>query len=359
MGAVLDLHCNVSDLMLSEATALVGYKEYPHVDIVDRLTDLFHILADTAEGKVSPVMSSRKLAMIGLYHTTSEPMYGFVRDMEKEELRDGVLNVWLAHCFPWGDVPFLGARTVVVTDNRPDLGEEIAVRFADRFYNMRNEAASWPETMKECLRKALAAKAGPVTIADTADNPGGGAPADSTFFLEEMIAQGISGAAVATFWDPVAVTICQDAGVGAHIDLRLGGKMGRSSGRPLDVSATVIGLSDNVLQELGGVNMSMGHTAAIKVHTGPGQDNRPENGIDVILSRRRIQTVAPNIFTDLGIDPTAKKILVVKSTQHFHAGFAPISKEILYAGDQGALIGDMTKIPYRNVDTSGMWPFTD
>ena len=84
-----------------------------------------------------------------------------------------------------------------------------------------------------------------------------------------------------------------------------------------------------------------------------------EHGLDVILSQHRTQTVAPNIFSDLGIDPERKKILIVKSTQHFYAAFKPISKKILYAGDKGALQRDMTTIPYMHVDPNRFWPFVD
>jgi microcystin degradation protein MlrC len=361
VGAVLDLHANVSDQMLEEATVLVGYKEYPHVDIYQRLEDLFHIIADTAEGKVKPVMSNFESRMIGMYRTTSEPMASFVREMETLESRQDVLNVWLAHCFPWGDVPFIGAKTVAVTDNNQTLADEIAEKLGQKFFELRNEVAAEPDTMQNCLDKALAIKNGPITIADTADNAGGGAPSDSTFFLAEMINHKIDNAAIATIWDPVAVSVCEDAGIGGSLDLRIGGKMGPSSGNPVDLTATVIGLVDEVLQELGGACMSMGRCAAIRVHLNKDQiqTDAPEQGLDVILSQHRTQTMAPNIFTDLGIDPTRKKILIVKSTQHFYAAFKPISKEILYAGDKGALQHDMTTIPYKRVDSNRFWPFVD
>jgi microcystin degradation protein MlrC len=361
VGAVLDLHANVSDQMLKEADVLVGYKEYPHTDIFQRLEDLLHMIADAAEGKIQPVMASFESPMIGLYHTTREPMKSFVREMADLEKQKAVLNVWQAHCFPWSDVPFIGARTVVVTDDNPALADEIAEKMGRKFFEMRSDVSSAPDTMKSCLDKALAAKSGPITIADTSDNPGGGAPSDSTFFLAEMIARNINNAAIATIWDPVAVSICEDAGIGACLPLRIGGKLGPTSGNPVDVSATVMGLTDNVLQELGGTQMSMGRCAAIKIH--PNQDQvqnaTPADGIDLILSQYRVQTMAPNIFSELGIDPNRKKILVVKSTQHFHAAFAPISKQILYAGDMGTLHGDMTAIPYQRVETNRFWPFVD
>jgi microcystin degradation protein MlrC len=85
----------------------------------------------------------------------------------------------------------------------------------------------------------------------------------------------------------------------------------------------------------------------------------PERGIDVVLTQSRSQCYSTEVFTQVGIDPQRKKILVAKSTQHFHAAFAPISKQILYAGDLGALPGDMLKIPFQRVDRRRLWPFTD
>ncbi|MEN8245948.1 MAG: M81 family metallopeptidase [Thermodesulfobacteriota bacterium] len=362
VGAVLDLHANLSDQMLQQASVLVGYKEYPHTDIYQRLEDLFYIVADAAEEKTRPVMHSFALPIIGgSYHTNQEPMQRFVREMEALEKQEAVLNVWLAHGFEYGDVPFLGVRMVAITDNDPVLAEDIAEKMGRKFYNMRKEALSMAETMESCLDKALAAPIGPVTIADTADNAGGGAPSDSTFFLREMMARKIENAGIASIWDPVAVSICEDAGLGACLPLRIGGKLGPTSGNPVDVTATVIGLAENVLQELGGSQMSMGRCAAVKIHLDPDreQDGSPENGIDVILSQHRTQPVTPNIFSELGIDPGRKKILVVKSNQHFYAAFKPISAEILYAGGMGALQSDMTTIPYKRVNTQRFWPFVD
>ena len=129
VGAELDLHCHVTARMVEQATALVGYKEYPHVDVMDRMLDLFAILADTAEGKVDPVVSTFDCRMIGLFPTTAEPMRSFVDEFTALEGQEGILNVWLGHGFPYGDVPDLGATMVVVTDGDAARGaREVAQR---------------------------------------------------------------------------------------------------------------------------------------------------------------------------------------------------------------------------------------
>lgn len=356
VGAELDLHCHITQQMLDHATALVGYKEYPHVDIAARMLDLLAIVTDAAEGKVRPVMSTFDCRMIGMFHTTREPMRSFVDDLAALEGSHGVLNAWVGHGFPYGDVPDLGATLVVVTDDNKPHGDAIAEEMGRKFFAMRDHVRASVMTVAECLTKAAIASAHPVTIADTGDNAGGGAPSDSTFFLAEMIERGIENAAIAPLWDPVAVTVCQDAGVGSTIQLRIGGKMGPSSGNPVDVTATVIALADDLPNALNGVDVPLGASAAIKVHLGEDRSIAPERGIDVVLNSRRGQAYATTIFSELGIDPTQKRMLVVKSTQHFYAAFEPISAQVMYAGDLGALTRDMGRLPFTRANAKRLWP---
>ena len=60
------------------------------------------------------------------------------------------------------------------------------------------------------------------------------------------------------------------------------------------------------------------------------------------------QTFSPEVFTNVGIDPTRKHVLVVKSMQHFYAGFAPIARQILYVSAPGALVPDFKQLNYEN-----------
>jgi microcystin degradation protein MlrC len=352
IGAELDLHCHVTPTMMDTADVLVGYKHYPHTDTYERLLDLFDIVADTQEGKVKPTMASAACKMIGMYHTTREPMSGFVDRMYALEREPGVLNVWLAHGFPYGDVPSIGAHVVVATDNDPTKARDIARRLRDEFFEMRDAVSTTTLNIEAALDLALEDGRRPITIADTADNTGGGAPGDSTFFLDALIKRRIANVAVGPLYDPIAVSVCQDGGTGARLRLRIGGKLGPESGDPLDVDCTVIGLANRVVQTLNGGPSSLGACAAVRIHV-PGDDH----GIDVLLTTRRVQAGSPELFSGAGIDPTTKRIIVVKSTQHFYAGFAPISARVIYTGDRGALAADMRTIPYKRVSTSDYWPF--
>jgi microcystin degradation protein MlrC len=333
---------------------LVGYKHYPHTDTYERLLDLFEIVADTADGEIRPTMATAACNMIGMYHTTREPMSGFVDRMYALEREPGVLNVWLAHGFPYGDVPSIGAHVVVATDNDPAKARELARSLRDQFFEMRHAVGADYQTVEAAIDLAIEDGRAPITIADTADNTGGGAPGDSTFFLRALLDRRIANVALGPLYDPIAVSICQDGGVGAQLRLRVGGKLGPESGDPIDVDCTVIGLSNRVVQTLNGGPSSLGACAAIRIAV---ESDASGAGIEIMLTQRRVQAGSPELFSGAGIDPLTKRLIIVKSMQHFHAGFAPISARVIYTGDRGALPADVRNIPYRRVNTAEFWPF--
>ena len=149
----------------------------------------------------------------------------------------------------------------------------------------------------------------------------------------------------------MAVAVASEAGEGARFDLRLGGKMGPSSGRPLDLRVTVTRVVPGARQTFGsGANRSVSSLGdAVALRAG---------GIDIVVNSIRTQTLGSDAFTSLGIDPRTKRILVVKSMQHFQAAFAPLARQILYVDTPGALVSDLTRIPFRNADRS-QWPICE
>jgi microcystin degradation protein MlrC len=351
IGAELDLHCHLTQTMIDNATAIITFKEYPHIDFAERAEELFYVIADAAEGKVQPHMALYDCNMIGVYPTTAEPMRSFVDHVKGLEGKDGVLSVSIGHGFPWGDVPDLGTRVLVVTDNRPDHGTALAESLGRQLFDMRERIQPPYLTIEGALDRAMAAGRGPVVLADGSDNAGGGAPSDSTFILKALLDRGIENAAVACMWDPIAVQLAMEAGEGAQFDLRLGGKMGPMSGDPLDLHVTVTKIAPKAMQSFGqGPDKGqswLGDTVALHA-----------NGIDIVANSIRTQVLSPDVFTNLGIDPTQKRILVVKSMQHFYAGFAPIAADILYVAALGALMPDLKALPYKKANRR-MWPLSD
>lgn len=350
IGVELDLHCHLTERMVDHANVLITFKEYPHTDFADRAEELFTIIADTLDGKVKPRLSLYDCKMIGVFHTTTEPMRRFVDRMRDSEGNGDILSVSLSHCFPWGDVSEMGARTLVVTNDNKTAGAALAESLGKTLFDLRDQLLPDYLTIDVALDKALSHPTGPVVLADVSDNSGGGAPNDSTFVLRRMLERGIKNAAIACLWDPIAVMVATEAGEGATFDIRLGGKMGPMSGDPLDLTVTVTKVVPDAVQYLGqgkhrGVS-SLGETVALHV-----------DGIDIVVNSLRVQTFSPEVFTNLGIEPTQKQILVVKSMQHFYGNFSPLAADIQYIAAPGALLPHFDQLPYKNINQE-MWPLT-
>jgi microcystin degradation protein MlrC len=177
-----------------------------------------------------------------------------------------------------------------------------------------------------------------------ADNPGGGAAGDSTFILREVLARKLDNVATAILWDPVAVDIARAAGEGASLNMRIGGKVSPQSGDPVDLPVTV------------GEILTEPHPTLV------GRENVwiavTSGGVEIVLTNVRTQVFTPDVFTQVGVDPTGKDIVVVKSSQHFRAGFDPIAAETIYCDTPGTLNSDLASMPFRRIPRP-MWPLDD
>jgi microcystin degradation protein MlrC len=299
-----------------------------------------------ARGEIRPVMSLYDCRMIGSFPTTMQPMRAFVDKMSSLEGKDGVLSVSAAHCFPYADVPEMGARILVITDNQRAAGDRLAKALGDEFFAMRGKTLPPYHTPDGVIDLALA-QPGPVVVADPSDNPGGGAPGDSTVILRRLIERGVQGAAVAPMWDPMAVRLCFMAGVGGRLRLRFGGKTAPSSGLPIDAEVTVTALVREASQAFADARVPLGDCAAIDL-----------GGIAVVLITKRTQAMGVDLFTGMGVTLHDKRIVVVKSTNHFHAAFAPVARQVLYCDSGGPIPRDHRRVPYSRVQRP-IWPLDE
>lgn len=346
IGVELDPHCHMTRKRVHNATLIICYKEFPHTDFVARGEEVVELTLQAARGQIKPVMSLVDCRMIGSFPTTIEPMRGFVDRISALEGKDGVLSISLAHCFPYADVPEMGARVLVVTDNRRQAGDTLARALADEFLGMRGKTQPDYQTPDEAIDIALK-EAGTVVIADPSDNPGGGAPGDSTVILRRLIERGIKGAALGPVWDPMAVRMCFLAGVGGTLDLRLGGKIAPTSGQPIDARVTVTKLVRDATQTFVDAKIALGDCAAISL-----------GGIEVVLISKRTQAMGSDLFTGMGVALAGKKIVVVKSTNHFYAAFKPFASRVLYCDSGGPIPRDHRQVPYTRVQRP-IWPLDD
>jgi len=351
IGVELDLHCHVGERIFEGADLIVAYKEYPHTDIVERLEELWHLTVAAAERHIRPVTAVADCRMVSFWHTTREPMAGFVQRMKALEKEPGVLSVSFGHGFPWGDVADNGAKVWVITDGDAPLAARLAETLRDEIWAQREATHARPVALDGVLDRLQAMHAAspghrPVLIADRADNAGGGAMSDSSFVLRRLLERGIGEVAIGAFWDPGAVRCCADAGVGARMLLRVGGKCGSASGDPVDVPVTVRAVvAAHVQRGFGGAANPCGLSVWA----------RTEGGIDLVLISERQQVLGTDLFTGLGIDLASRRAIVVKSSQHFHAAFAPLASEVHYVDTPGLLRIDMENLPFVKRSTN-YWP---
>ncbi|PDT43458.1 MULTISPECIES: M81 family metallopeptidase [Sinorhizobium] len=341
----LDPHSHLTEKRVAAADFFVFFKEFPHTDFVDRADDLWRIAVDTLEGRVRPVMSVFDCRMIDVFPTSREPMRSFVDKLMRIEREDpDVLSLSVVHGFMAGDVPEMGTKTVVVTDGRPEKGQALARELGLELFERRGTFRMPEIDERQAVAAAIAAPAGPVVIADMWDNPGGGTAGDATVVLGELLANGVTDAAIGTIWDPMAVQICMAAGEGAEIPLRFGAKSAPGTGHPIDGIVRVVRLVRNAEMRFGESFAPFGDAAHLQYR-----------GIDIILNSTRAQSFDPSLFSVMGIDPNAKKILVVKSTNHFYASFSKIASQILYCSAGTPYPNDPAKTPYRRARRD-IWP---
>src|SRR5262249_1521943 len=141
--------------------------------------------------------------------------------------------------FAFADVEDVGTRMLVVADGDIHKAERLAAELGQELFANRARFAGSFLSIDAALERVRAHTDGTVVIADRADKPGSGAPGDSTFVLRRVRETKTGPALLGVMWDPVAVRIAEDAGIGSTLDLRIGGKSGMVSGDPVDLRVTV------------------------------------------------------------------------------------------------------------------------
>lgn len=321
--AVLDLHANITEKMLRNASVLINYHTYPHIDGSDRARESAQILLDTLDGKIKPVMKARKLPLLPEFIPTAWPP---VKDFQERcaafEKQSDVISATIAYGFFCADVVESGACVIVITDQNPQKAQLFADQlgcemWAERQALLRNFAdldASIDDVLAHPDRS-------PCVFADCWDNPGGGAPGDGTHILRRLLERKVEGAVIAYLRSPETVAQAEKAGVGASIEVSLGGKFfPELCGAPIKATAWVKSISNGICDAPGSPERGfrrIGKLAALLI-----------DGLTVIVSSGFAQTWTPEGIIACGIDPKNCSIIVVKSSVHFRHAFEPLAAKI-------------------------------
>jgi microcystin degradation protein MlrC len=348
IGCEYDPHCHLTEKRVRLADVAVLFKEYPHVDFLDRGEELVDLVLRTIRGEIRPVASLYDPRMWDFYPTTVQPMRGFVDRIKALEGKDGVLTVSIGHGFMHADVADMGSRVLVYTDNRKADCDRLARRLGQELWDNRGKWCAPVLSLADGVSRVLAHNHGTAILAEPADNAGGGAASDNTLVLHELRKRGARNVAVAPVWDPVAVTFCHAAGKGARIPLRFAGKASAGSGPPIDAEVEVLATAKESWQHFGAAKVPLGDTAAVRL----------DQGIDVILISSRTQALGVELFTQLGLDPASYRALVLKSAQHFAGAFGPVASLIVRAETGGCCPTDPRMHPYTKLNRP-LWPLDE
>lgn len=357
IAVTLDMHAMVSEEMVQNAQIFVSYKTYPHVDMRETGAQAARLLGAAMKGKIVPRTIRTRIPMLDEANAgrTDIPETKALYDRARQAEDQGLLAVSVNAGFTGADVPCAGP-TVLATFNSRDPSSEAAARdvtdeLAAAIWDGRNRRRDDFLEVADACSEALAHDSanGPLIIADYADNPGAGAYGDATALLRGMIAAGLSDAVFAPMTDPaVAADLCARH-EGDSVTVTLGGKGDpQFGGGPLTVSGVIRRLSDGAYTGdgpiQGGLTHSFGPTAVLDV-----------NGIEILIVTEPQQMLDLQQLRAFGIEPTKRRVLALKSMQHFRAAFEPIAGRVIVC-DSGALATPRAeRRPYRNLPRP-IWP---
>jgi microcystin degradation protein MlrC len=340
--ATLDLHANVTRRMAENASALIAFRTYPHIDMYERAWQGAELLERAMRGVVRPVtIIARRPMIYGLDRGRhlSPPMADLLARADRLEQQGEVLAVSICAGFSRSNITDVGPSVTVTVDqlrqDRSD-GHEIAEEFMDHAWATRDYSTVHMLSVAEAVARAGEGKPGdkPLVIADYTDNPGGGGYGDATALLRGLVDGGVERVAFHAICDPQAVEAGMQAGVGARTRLTLGGKTDPAmGGGPLALDGEIVCLTNGRFVAYGpmggGVERNYGPSMVFRV-----------GGIDIVVITNNGQATDLGQFTSLGIDPTRHTTVCVKSMQHFRAAFGPIAREVILV-DTGALCAEI------------------
>jgi microcystin degradation protein MlrC len=367
IAVTLDLHCNLTQLMVDNCTALIGYKTYPHVDMYEVADQVGRIVLDAVDGKIDPVMrwcQPPLLSQTLCQGTDDAPMAGLIAQAYRLEEQPGILAATVFGGFPLVDIQDAGTSTILVADAKIDgaakAAEAGAKALADQAWAARDTFIYQARPLRQTVGQAAQLNHGPIILLDHADNCGSGATQDVMTAIAAVIDQGLDDVAVATLWDPGAVSAMWAAGEGAELTLPLGGKTDMPAihrvGEPLTLTGVVEKLVPGTFRVEGpmytGVSVDCGPTALFRV-----------GGVRLIITSHHHEPWDLGVFRMVGLRPEDIRYLMLKSRIHYRAGFGDLGVHTLTLDGDGVTTSDNTQLTYEKIrrpiyplDQEATWP---
>ncbi len=351
IAVALDYHANLSADFIAHADIVTGYCTYPHVDVYQTGERAARTLRAMLEHRVEPTLVWRRLPMLTqiLNQTPArQPMKDIMEIAVEAERCGQVLNASVFVGFPLADTPYTGLSIVLVAEKGKEAqARALLDRLADMAWQRRADFITDYETYEQTLERAAALQDGPVLLVDHGDNCASGGSTDEMSVLRALMALGATDVVAGPYWDPASVQALIEAGAGATCTIDLGGKTDMPAinlpGKPLTVTGTVMNITDGRYTVTGpmftGMQLSLGRTVVLDV-----------GGVLILVSEKPQEPFDVGIFTHAGIDPASRKFILIKSKQHFMAGFATLAKHIVMVAGPGVCGSDFSQFNYTKLE---------
>jgi microcystin degradation protein MlrC len=351
IGTTFDFHGKISELQLEKADLINGYDLFPHTDTYDRGQELVVAMVSTVEGELNPTMALRKpmvLPNLQGEYTGREPMTRILDRVWEIEEDEGVVFATVNGGFPYCDTENAGFSVVVTTKNDMRLAEEKADEIADLVWKYREglcpklpsvkeavaEAITWAEHMDMYNQK-------PVILSEVGDSAGSGSYNDGTSLFKEMLEADLKNGVFGPICTPSAVAEAIKAGVGEEVTVKVGGKTDEA----MEVTGIVKVISDGKYQGMPRVGETkppapaqMGRTVVIRC-----------NGMDLLISELPVQFSHLEGFRSVGVEPTRKRYIGIKSPAHFRGAFEPIAKYIIEVDTPGLSNPNLETFDFKKI----------
>ncbi|MCA3178313.1 MAG: M81 family metallopeptidase [Burkholderiaceae bacterium] len=358
VGVVLDMHANIYEAIVHNATVVTGYHTYPHVDVRESGIRAARIVLRALRGEVRPVMAWANRPMLPhvmRQGTHAEPNRSLQAACIEHERTGRALACSVFVGFPHADIREAGLSAVVCTDANADAAASIRDALLDEAWNARERFVYRGEPLAGSVARAKAlgdtpvaagAKGGPVVMLDHCDNVASGGTMDTTAVLAEVLRQGLEDVVFYALHDPESVRAAIAAGVGAEVTLDVGGKAPMPSigapAAPLRVTGTVKRITDGVYRLRGpmgtGARTNNGPTVVLQV-----------GGVELVLISLYQEPFDLECFFSVGVDPTRKRFVVIKSRVHWRAGLGELAREVVECSGVGVTTSDYSLLKFEKV----------
>lgn len=346
----LDLHANLTQRMVDMTQVLLPCDRNPHTDFGERGFELAELMVRTVRREISPAMAWRQLPMFWGREQISghQPFDSVTERAHAIEAKPGILTCSYAPGFLWADIRDAGTSVVVVADGDSELAQREADAFGKWIYERRAEFQAPADAWDDVLTEGRAQGRWPVVVADQQDNPGGGAPGDSTAIIRAFLDARLEDAVIVAVWDPQSAAAAHEAGAGAELTLDVGGKSHPMQGPPVRVTVQVEKLTDGVFTNQGpmftGVQQALGPSALLR-----------RDGVRVVVTSERHQALDAECLRSFGIEPTEMHWIGLKSSNHFRGSYEPFTAAVYRVAFPSVQQADPRKLPYRNLRRP-IWP---